>query len=181
MLKNMKKYPSFLSSVMGKYKQKLGLFVIFSLLTSAIALSPVTRKVEAQGNGQALTVLSDIQEANSETGVVTARGNVRLYYPARGIQATSAQAQYFSRERRLILTGDVYVLQNGNTIRAESITYLIDESRFVATPQTNSQVESIYLVNDPEATNPNNNSNANPTPTVTPNVPTIPSENKPNL
>jgi len=99
---------------------------------------------------QPLTVRSDIQEANSETGVITARGNVYINYPARDLQATSAQAQYFSRERRLVLNGNVYVLQEGNTMRAETMTYLIDEGRFIATPETKQQVESVYLVDETE-------------------------------
>jgi len=161
------------SNFFGKIKQKLGFLIAIPLiLTPAIALFPGNNKVQAQGNGQPLTVLSDIQEANSETGVVTARGNVRMYYPARDIQATSAQAQYFSRERRIILTGNVFVLQNGNTMRAESITYLIDESRFVATPRTNNQVESVYLVEDNEEDQTKNNTPVTPTPT--PNIPSIP-------
>ncbi|GFE67684.1 hypothetical protein CFPU101_02940 [Chroococcus sp. FPU101] len=101
-----------------------------------------------QVTGGALTVRSDIQEANSQTGVVTARGNVQVFYPARKIQATSAQAQYFSKERRLVLSGNVYVLQEGNSMRAETMTYLVDEGRFIATPQSNQQVESIYIVTE---------------------------------
>jgi len=105
----------------------------------------------APGDGRALVVRSDIQEANSQTGVVTARGNVQIDYPSRQIRATAAQAQYFSNERRIILSGNVYVLQNGNSLRGETITYLIDEGRFLAIPRTDRQVESIYLVNDPAA------------------------------
>ncbi|NEQ27266.1 MAG: OstA family protein, partial [Microcoleus sp. SIO2G3] len=86
------------------------------------------------------------------TGVITARGNVQIFYPARQLQATAAQAQYYSRERRIVLSGDVYVLQQGNSLRGESITYLVDEGRFVATPQSGNQVESIYIVPDPNAT-----------------------------
>jgi len=111
-------------------------------LTVATAQTPQT--------GNALTVRSDIQEANSETGVITARGNVQVYYPSRKIQATAAQAQYFSRERRLVLSGNVYVLQEGNSMRAETMTYLVDEGRFIATPNTNQQVESIYIVKESE-------------------------------
>lgn len=99
----------------------------------------------------AITVRADVQEANSETGVITARGNVYINYPARDIQATAAQAQYFSRERRLVLSGNVYVLQQGNSMRAEKMTYLVDEGRFIATPESEGQVESIYLI--PETTN----------------------------
>ncbi|MBJ7898486.1 MAG: ostA-like family protein [Cyanobacteria bacterium RI_101] len=109
------------------------------------------RSVQAQtAPSSPMTVRSDIQEANSQTGVVTARGNVQVYYPARKMQATAVQAQYFSRERRLVLSGNVYVLQDGNSMRAETMTYLIDEGRFVANPQVSQQVESIYLVQESE-------------------------------
>lgn len=97
---------------------------------------------------QPLRLESDIQEANSLTGVITARGNVRINYPARQIQATAVQAQYFSRERRIVLSGDVYVLQEGNSLRGEVITYLLDEGRFVVVPDRGEQVEAIYLVPD---------------------------------
>jgi lipopolysaccharide export system protein LptA len=122
-------------------------------LLSAIALPQSVQEASAQASGdtRALTLRSDIQEANSITGVVTARGNVQINYPARQIQATSAQAQYYSRERRIVLSGDVYVLQEGNSLRGETITYLIDEGRFVALPREQAQVEAIYLVEDPEA------------------------------
>ena len=111
---------------------------------------------QADSVGRAMTLRSDVQEANSKTGVVTARGNVQINYPARQIQATSAQAQYFSKERRIVLSGDVYVLQEGNSMRAETVTYLIDEGRFVALPMSPKQVESIYLVpeNNPAAPTP---------------------------
>jgi lipopolysaccharide export system protein LptA len=111
-----------------------------------------------------LTLRSDIQEADAKTGVVTARGNVQIDYPARQIQATAAQAQYFSRERRIVLSGDVYVLQEGNSLRGETIIYLIDEGRFVALPKSNRQVESIYLVPEdttsPQGTQPVSNTPA---------------------
>jgi lipopolysaccharide export system protein LptA len=120
---------------------------IASPLTTHLAVAQAT--APAASANQPLTLLSDIQEANAVTGVITARGNVRINYPARQIQATSVQAQYYSRERRIVLSGNVYVLQNGNSIRGESITYLIDEGRFVATPDTGQQVEAVYIVPDP--------------------------------
>lgn len=112
-------------------------------------LAPATAQTAAAN--QPLTLRSDIQEANAVTGVITARGNVQIDYPARQIQATSIQAQYYSRERRIVLTGDVYVLQEGNSLRGEEVVYLIDEGRFIATPDTGEQVESIYIVEDPNA------------------------------
>jgi lipopolysaccharide export system protein LptA len=111
-----------------------------------------------------LTLRADIQEADAKTGVVTARGNVQIDYPTRQIQATAAQAQYFSRERRIVLSGDVYVLQEGNSLRGETVIYLIDEGRFVALPKSNRQVESIYLVPEettsPQGTQPVSNTPA---------------------
>lgn len=120
------------------------------MIAGSFALAPVPKKAQAQtaSSEQSITVRADVQEANSKTGVVTARGNVQINYPARNIQATATQAQYFSNERRLVLSGNVYVTQEGNTLRGETITYLIDEGRFVALPQENQQVESTYIIRD---------------------------------
>lgn len=139
-------------------------------------LSNGAQGVKAQSPAPAspMTVRSDIQEANSQTGVVTARGNVQVYYPARQMQATAAQAQYFSRERRLVLSGNVYVLQDGNSMRAEVMTYLIDEGRFVANPQTSQQVESIYLVKETQENNSNASGPASMAPDLDESLPTLP-------
>ncbi len=124
---------------------------IFTLL-GAIAFSITVQltfkaKVAAQNSGKGeITLLADIQEADIERGILTARGNVRVFYPARDIQATAIQAQYFDRDRRLILSGNVIVLQKGNTIRGEKMIYLVDEGRFIATPTRSGQVESTYII-----------------------------------
>jgi len=102
----------------------------------------------AQPVNTALTIRADIQEADSKNGIITARGNVKMNYPARQIDATSAQAQYFSKERRIVLSGNVIVNQQGNIIKAETITYLIDQAKFQAMPESNKQVESVYIVPD---------------------------------
>lgn len=120
---------------------------------------------------QPMTVISDVQEANSIAGIVTARGNVQVDYPARMLKATAAQAQYFSNERRLVMSGDVFVLQDGNSLRAETVTYYVDEGRSIALPAPNRQVESIYLVLDttsptvlPSSTGPAGGLPADPNP-----------------
>ena len=125
--------------------------IVSATVISVIAIIVSPQHLEAQNitDGGSITIRSDSQEANSETGVITAQGNVRINYPGRQIQATAAQAQYYSRERRLVLNGNVYVIQQGNSMRAESMTYLIDEGRFIATPRANRQVESTYVVTDP--------------------------------
>jgi lipopolysaccharide export system protein LptA len=126
----------------------LGLMI--ATILNIVVLS-ATQIAEAQvPPSGAITLKSDVQESNAKTGVITAKGNVQINYPARRIQATANQAQYYSRERRLIMTGNVYVLQEGNSLRAEEMTYLIDEGRFIAKPQSDRQVESTYIITDPE-------------------------------
>jgi lipopolysaccharide export system protein LptA len=122
-------------------KKLLGLSLGISTLLGAST-------VFAQPVNTALTIRADTQEADSLNGIITARGNVKMNYPARQIDATSALAQYFSKERRIVLSGDVVVTQQGNVIKAQTITYLIDQAKFEASPETNKQVESVYIVPD---------------------------------
>jgi lipopolysaccharide export system protein LptA len=127
------------------------------LSLSAIALSLVGfGGATAQVQRRALTLRADIQQANAKTGVVTANGNVQLSYPARKIQATANAAQYYSRERRIVLSGNVYVLQDGNSLKADTITYLVDEGRFVAMPLERRQVEATLLIPDEDTPITNN-------------------------
>lgn len=157
----------------SSWMRRLGSILVIPIAASAIAFTlPKQLKSQPANDGRALTVRAQVQEANSNTGVITARGNVEMFYPARQIQATAAQAQYFSRERRIVLSGNVYILQQGNSIQGETVTYLIDEGRFIATPKANGQVESIYLVND---ANPTTQPSAAPT---TPQLRTNPTPQK---
>jgi lipopolysaccharide export system protein LptA len=99
--------------------RRLGLALMLpAALWSAIALPTQTQSATAQTSqnsqqNRPLYIRGKVQEFNSKTQVATVRGNVELVYPARGIQATAAQAQYFARERQIILSGNVYVLQQG--------------------------------------------------------------------
>lgn len=144
------------SSTLLPQMRHLGLSLLVPCLVSAIAFTTPWQTASSQipENKRTLTLRAEVQEANAQTGVVTARGNVQINYPSRQIQATAAQAQYFSRERRIVLSGNVYVLQQGNSIRAETVTYLIDEGRFTAIPKTDTQVESIYIVPESTSTQP---------------------------
>lgn len=141
---------------------RLGRFLPLLLVLWGINM-PLGR---SQDSSNAISVRSDVQEANAISGVITARGNVQVNYPARKIQATAQQLQYFSKERRIVLTGNVYVLQDGNSMRAETMTYLVDEGRFVATPGQKKQVEAIYII-PPEATTGGGK-------TIAPGLPTLP-------
>jgi lipopolysaccharide export system protein LptA len=137
-------------SYLRSFFQKIFFDTFAVVIASTIALFPFSSNAQTQnktGQGlQNLGIKATRVEANSTSGVVTFIGNVQINYPSRKIQGTSAQAQYYSRERRLVLSGNVYVLQEGNSMQAETMTYLIDEGRFIATPKSNQQVESIYII-----------------------------------
>jgi len=119
---------------------------VAALLVFTGSFFPVTAQT-ATGEDSLITIESDTQSADNITGVVTAVGNVRIVYPARGMVATSRQAQYFSREAMLVLSGDVDVVQeDGNSIRAERVTYNLDEERALANPIPGQQVQSTLLL-----------------------------------
>ena len=119
---------------------------VAALLVFTGCVFPVTAQTST-GEDSLITIESDTQSADNITGVVTAVGNVRIVYPSRGMVATSRQAQYFSREAMLVLSGDVDVVQeDGNSIRAERVTYNLDEERALANPIPGQQVQSTLLL-----------------------------------
>jgi lipopolysaccharide export system protein LptA len=123
------------------------------LLLSSIAFSsmitvpiyPVVVQAQ-QPSSQGLSIQADTQEANSKTEVVTARGNVRLNYPSRKVQAQANLAQYYIKQKRILLTGNVLIVQEGSTLEGENVVYLIDEGKFIVNPKSKQQVRSNYLV-----------------------------------
>jgi lipopolysaccharide export system protein LptA len=97
-----------------------------------------------------VTIESDLQKADNVTGIVTASGNVRIVYPDQRVVATARQAQYFSREGRVVLSGDVDVKQDsGHSIRAERLVYLVERERIVAEPAAGQQVITRYKLDTP--------------------------------
>ncbi len=116
-------------------------------LTAGVTTS-IANAQTAPSNPQAMQLRANSTQANAKTGVLVAQGNVQINYVAKKIQATSAQAIYYSKEGRIVLSGNVYVLQDGNSLRGEQITYLVNEGRFEAVPQNGQQVEAVYLVQD---------------------------------
>jgi lipopolysaccharide export system protein LptA len=105
------------------------------------------RPQEVTPTSGVVTIESDVQRADNLTGVITASGNVRIVYADRRLVATARQAQYFSREGRVVLSGDVDVIQaDGPSLRADRITYLVDQQRLVADPTAGEQVFSRFPI-----------------------------------
>lgn len=110
---------------------------------SATPAAPTTPAQPARVSTGLVTIESDLQRADQLTGVVTATGNVRIVYPDERVVATARQAQYFSKENRVVLSGDVDIVQEGgNLIRAERVVYLVDGERLIAIPPEGQQVFS---------------------------------------
>jgi len=104
---------------------------------------PADPALPAAGSPGMVTIESDRQQADNRTGIVTATGNVRIVYPEKGMVATARQAQYFSKEARLVLSGDVEVVDaEGQRIRAERLVYLLSSERLQAEPTAGRQVIS---------------------------------------
>ena len=118
-----------------------GLLLALPLLTVLWPL--VAAQAQQTADAGVITIESDLQSADNVTGVITASGNVRLVHADSGLVATSRQAQYFTEEDRIVLSGDVDVIQaDGNQLRADRFTYLLDEGRAIASPVPGQQVFS---------------------------------------
>ena len=134
--------------------------MVLSSLQGAVLITRVQAQAmpEQQGTDPAgstaltglVSIESDVQKADNATGILTASGNVRIVYADRGVVATARQAQYFSREGRLVLSGDVDVIQGeGNSIRAERLIYMVQNERLVAEPAQGEQVLTVYRFPSP--------------------------------
>lgn len=104
---------------------------------------PSGTPIQGLQRGGQVTIESDQQQADNVSGVITAIGNVRIIYPDRGMVATARQAQYFTREGRLVLSGDVDVVdRDGQRLRADQIVYLLNGQRLIALPAKGQQVQT---------------------------------------
>jgi lipopolysaccharide export system protein LptA len=118
----------------------LGLAI--AMICSAPALPSIAQN--EVDSSQGVRIRSLRQEANSKTQIVTARDNVQISYPARQLQARADYAQYYIREQRMVMNGNVYIKYQGNTLQGENITYTIRDGQFLVTPKSGGVVESVY-------------------------------------
>ncbi|MFQ3614368.1 MAG: LptA/OstA family protein [Cyanobacteriota bacterium] len=100
-------------------------------------------------NPRAISINADFQEANANTGVFIATGNVTLNFPAERLSARAQRAVYYSQEQRIELEGQVTISQGDNQLQAEKVIYRIDQGTIQAVPVAGRQVESIYVLPEP--------------------------------
>ena len=125
-------------------------------LLASLFLCPAIVFAQQSTDTGLITIESDQQTADNSIGVVTAQGNVRLIHVDRGIVATGRQAQYFMNEERIVLSGDVDIVQkNGDLLQADRIVYSLVDERATATPSENKQVFSQWSFGrDPDDSTP---------------------------
>ncbi|MEM9566762.1 MAG: LptA/OstA family protein [Cyanobacteria bacterium P01_E01_bin.34] len=115
-----------------------------SVLGGLVLAGVGPRLVVAQSE-RALTVVADSQSANTNTGVIVAEGNVTIRYPAEQVVGQSQKATYYTREQRIVMEGNVDVVQGDNRLQAETVTYLLERNTIEALPTAGGQVESVYV------------------------------------
>lgn len=144
--------PVFASSLGHLFPRAAGI-ALLGLALNAPVLAQAPAAKPARITTGLVTIESDSQQADQLTGVITATGNVRIVYPDERVVATARQAQYFSQEGRVVLSGEVDIVQEGgNLLRAEQVVYLVDRERLQAIPAQGQQVFSRVVI--PTASSP---------------------------
>jgi lipopolysaccharide export system protein LptA len=93
---------------------------------SALEINPAQSSTPPQ-----ITLRSDIQEENTQTNIITARGNVLFDYPDAQIRGLSEEAQYLKEKQIVILIGNVRLLQRGEEFKGEKFTCAIAQKNCV--------------------------------------------------
>lgn len=133
--------------------------IVYTIKDGQFTIVPKSgRPVEAVYNAatgneapREVVIQSDRQEANSKSQIVIARDNVQISYPSQRLRAKAQMAQFYGKEQKIVLSGNVVAVQRGNSIQGETLTYSIKDGQFVATPRSGGSVESIYIVPDDNA------------------------------
>ena len=96
-------------------------------------------KISNQNN---VIIESDIQRSLDISSSFLATGNVKFSFSEKDIKGTSEMAKFLSQDRLLFMQGNVRVENNdGSTLYAEKLFFLIDNDQLIANPNLNNQVE----------------------------------------
>ncbi len=137
------------SSVAVTIMKGFAIGALGSLSLMAAAMMPLFAQPSPPPNrGGPLTITSDTQEGNARSGIFIARGNVRMVYPSRQVDAVAELAEYDTRRRIITLRGNVFVQQENNTLRADVVVYTIDTGKIEALPVPQKQVQSVYVIKE---------------------------------
>lgn len=94
-------------------------------LTTATLLSATVESGYAQTPGKRPLPTKPAAQSVITIPDQIARGNVKFGYSPEQILATADQAEYFYKQGRVVLSGNVQIFQNGETHQVETVTYLV--------------------------------------------------------
>ncbi len=84
---------------------------------------------------------SDSQSTDSLSDIFTAHGNVRIFYPEKGISATARQLQYLKNEQIVVLLGDVDLSRAGRErLYGERVVIFLNKDQLIADSYPEKQV-----------------------------------------
>ncbi|NEU73351.1 hypothetical protein PI95_012425 [Hassallia byssoidea VB512170] len=100
-------------------------FLLPASLTTVTSLSLIINSVGAQQPDTQPSATTPINQSTQPVAdVYIWQGNVKFDFKAAKINATADKAEVFPKERKVVLTGNVKILQNGKIQETDTVTYL---------------------------------------------------------
>jgi lipopolysaccharide assembly outer membrane protein LptD (OstA) len=97
-------------------------------LTTVTSLSIIINSVSAQRLDTQPSATTPIKQTTQPVAdVYIWQGNVKFDFKAAKINATADKAEVFPKERKVVLTGNVRILQNGKIQETDTVTYLFKQ------------------------------------------------------
>jgi lipopolysaccharide assembly outer membrane protein LptD (OstA) len=104
----------------------LSLLLPASLIT-VVSLPLIINSVGAQQLDTQPSTTTPIKQTTVPADVYIWQGNVKFDFKAAKINATADKAEVFPKERKVVLTGNVRILQNGKIQETDTVTYLFKQ------------------------------------------------------
>jgi lipopolysaccharide export system protein LptA len=102
-------------------------FLLPATLTTVTSLSIIINSVHSQQLDTQPSGTTTIKQTTVPADVYIWQGNVKFDFKAAKINATADKAEVFPKEGKVVLTGNVKILQNGKIEETDTVTYSFKE------------------------------------------------------
>jgi lipopolysaccharide export system protein LptA len=102
-------------------------FILPATLTIITSLSIIINSVNSQQLDTQPSGTTTIKQTTVPADVYIWQGNVKFDFKAAKINATADKAEVFPKEGKVVLTGNVKILQNGKIQETDTVTYSFKE------------------------------------------------------
>ncbi|MBD2605666.1 hypothetical protein H6G81_14290 [Scytonema hofmannii FACHB-248] len=103
-------------------------FLLPATLTTVTSLFVIINSVSSQQLDTQPSATTPIKQTTQPVAdVYIWQGNVKFDFKAAKINATADKAEVFPKERKVVLTGNVRILQNGKIQETDTVTYLFKQ------------------------------------------------------